>query len=252
MAAKFGWKVGDRIPIQATIWQKEDGRRTWEFDLVGIYDGAEEGTDVTNFFFRYDYFDEARLFGAGMVGWYYVRVEDPARAGVVAREIDDEFANSDRETKAETEGAFLRGWARQVGDITTIMVAILSAVFFTILLVAGNTMARNYQVFNANQTKDVHEAGDELRAFRASMSMPAALTSTTSPSPTSAAPWLKAQMPSSSTRSRTAVRRRASTRPRSRIITGSTASLTLTVVAAAITSPSSPLTAMAAVRSALR
>jgi putative ABC transport system permease protein len=142
-AQKFGWKVGDRLPLQATIWQRRDGRPTWEFDLVGIYDGAEEGTDTTNFYFHYDYFDEARAFGRGLVGWYLVRVEDPDRADEVARRIDETFANSSAETKSETEGAFLRGWARQVGDITTMMAAILSAVFFTILLVTGNTMAQS-------------------------------------------------------------------------------------------------------------
>jgi len=142
-AERFGWKVGDRIPLQATVWGKKDGGRTWEFELEGIYDGAEQGTDTTNFFFHYDYFDEARGFGEGLVGWYLVRVVDPERADRVAAEIDSLFANSSAETKAETEGAFLRGWARQIGDITTIMAAILGAVFLTILFVAGNTMAQS-------------------------------------------------------------------------------------------------------------
>jgi putative ABC transport system permease protein len=142
-ADRFGWRVGDRIPIQATVWVRKDGSRLWEFDLVGVYDGAEEGTDTTNFLFRYDYFSEARAFGDGLVGWYVVRVEDANEAPEVARRIDTEFANSPQETKAETEGAFVRGWARQIGDVTTILAAILAAVFFTILLVAGNTMAQS-------------------------------------------------------------------------------------------------------------
>jgi putative ABC transport system permease protein len=141
-AKKFGWKVGDKIPIQATVWTKADGSRTWEFDLVGIYEGKEKGTDTTQLVFRYDYFDEARAFAKGQVGWYTVRVKDPNQAEKVAKQIDDEFANSPAETKAETEGAFIRGFAKQIGDIGAIMVAILSAVFFTILLVAGNTMAQ--------------------------------------------------------------------------------------------------------------
>lgn len=141
-AEKYGWKVGDKIPIQAKIWQKADGGRTWEFDLVGIYDGKEKGTDTTQLVFRYDYFDEARSFGQGLIGWYVVRVKDPRQAEEVARKIDEEFANSPAETKAETEGAFVRGFAKQIGDIGTIMVLILTAVFFTILLVAGNTMAQ--------------------------------------------------------------------------------------------------------------
>jgi putative ABC transport system permease protein len=142
IAEKYGWKIGDRIPIQATIWPKENGERTWEFDLVGIYDGAKKGTDTTQFFFRHDYFDEGRVWGKGQVGWYIVRVSDPNRATEVAEQIDKEFANSPAETKTETEGAFVRAFAKQVGDIGTIMIAILSAVFFTILLVAGNTMAQ--------------------------------------------------------------------------------------------------------------
>ena len=140
-ADRFGWKVGDRIPIQAPAWTHSGGKRTWEFDLVGIYEGAEKGTDTSNFLFRYDFFDEARDFGRGQVGWYYVRVEDADKAVDVAKAIDEQFANSPYETKAETEGAFLKAFADQVGDIGTIIMAILAAVFFTILLVAGNTMA---------------------------------------------------------------------------------------------------------------
>ncbi|MBU6398842.1 MAG: FtsX-like permease family protein [Verrucomicrobia bacterium] len=143
LAQRFGWKVGDKIPIQATVWVKLDGTKEWDFDLVGIYDGAKKGTDTTQFFFHYDYYDEARAYTKGMVGWYIVKVKDPNQSAAVARAIDDEFANSPNETKAETEGAFVQAFAKQVGDIGTIMLAILSAVFFTILLVAGNTMAQS-------------------------------------------------------------------------------------------------------------
>ncbi len=140
-AERFGWQVGDRIPIKVVAWRRKDGAGFWEFDLVGIYDGAEKGTDDTQFFFRHDYFEEARAWGSGLVGWYVVRIDDPARAAEVAAAIDAEFANSPRETKAEPEGAFVQGFANQVGDIGLIMTAIVAAVFFTILLVAGNTMA---------------------------------------------------------------------------------------------------------------
>jgi len=140
-AERFGWKVGDRVPIQATIWTHGGGKKTWEFDIVGIYDGAEQGTDTTAFLFRWDFFDEARDWGRGEVGWYVVRVADPDQAVAVARRIDEEFANSPAETKAETEGAFVQAFAEQIGNIGAIMIAILAAVFFTILLVAGNTMA---------------------------------------------------------------------------------------------------------------
>ncbi len=155
-ADRFGWKVGDRIPLQGTAWTHSGGKRTWEFDLVGIYEGAEKGTDTSNFFFRYDFFDEARDCGRGQIGWYYVRVEDPDKAVDVAKMIDDQFANSPFETKAETEGAFLKAFADQVGDIGTIIMAVLAAVFFTILLVAGNTMAYS-----------VRERIGELAVFKA-------------------------------------------------------------------------------------
>jgi len=141
IAERFGWKIGDRIPINATVWTRKGGELTWEFDLVGIYDGAEKGTDTTQFLFRYDFFDESRQFGQGMVGWYTVRVTDPDRAAEIAAAIDAEFANSPYETKAEPEGAFLQGFANQIGDVGFIMMSIIAAVFFTILLVAGNTMA---------------------------------------------------------------------------------------------------------------
>jgi putative ABC transport system permease protein len=142
LAERFDWEIGDRIPINATVWFKKDGGRTWEFDLVGIYDGAEKGTDTSQFFFRYDFFEESRNPGAsGLVGWYIVKVEDPEKAAETAAAIDAEFANSPKETKSEPEGAFVQGFANQIGNIGLIMTAIISAVFFTILLVAGNTMA---------------------------------------------------------------------------------------------------------------
>ena len=139
---RFKWKIGDRIPLTSPIWPRK-GDGAWEFEIVGIYDGAKKGTDTSGFYFRYDYFDEGRARGEGLVGWYGVRVNDPARAEEVAKAIDNEFANSPHETKAEPEGAFMQGFAQQMGDIGTILIAILSAVFFTILLVAGNTMAQS-------------------------------------------------------------------------------------------------------------
>jgi putative ABC transport system permease protein len=141
LADKFKWKIGDRIPIGATFNRPKKGN-TWTFDLVGIYEGANEETDTTGFYFRHDYLDENRLFGNGQTGWYYIRIEDPANAEKIAKQVDALFANSPAETKTDTEKAFIRGFAKQMGDIGAIVTAILSAVFFTILLVAGNTMGQ--------------------------------------------------------------------------------------------------------------
>jgi len=142
IADKYGFKIGDRVPIQATIWRPKTGGETWTFDIVGIYDGAQKETDTTQFIFRYDYFDENRIWGEGVVGWYYIRVADPDRAEEIARQVDELFANSPYETKTETEGAFMKAFAEQAGNIGAIITAILTAVFFTILLVVGNTMAQ--------------------------------------------------------------------------------------------------------------
>jgi putative ABC transport system permease protein len=142
LADRFGWEVGDRIPIQGTIWRRKDGSKLWELTLDGIYEPAEEGIDDTQLFFQYAFLDEARQFGEGLVGWYVVRVADPQRADAVAGAIDAEFANSPTETKTATEKAFVQAFANQIGDIGTIVTAILAAVFFTMLLVAGNTMAQ--------------------------------------------------------------------------------------------------------------
>ena len=140
-AERFHWKIGDKVPIMSPIWL----RKTWEFDIVGIFDGAKKGTDTTSLFFRYDYFDETRKaqnFGTGLVGWYTIRVKDPAQAATVARLVDTEFENSPAETKTEPEGAFAQGFANQIGNITLIVAGILGAVFFTILLVTGSTMSQ--------------------------------------------------------------------------------------------------------------
>lgn len=142
LAERYGWKIGDRVPLKSPIWPNKSGG-AWQFDIVGIYDGTKKAADTTSFLFRYDYFDEARSYGEGTVGWYQVRVKDPKDAERVAAAIDAEFANSSAETKTETEAAMFQGFAQQIGDIGKIVTAILGAVFFTILLVAGNTMAQS-------------------------------------------------------------------------------------------------------------
>jgi putative ABC transport system permease protein len=141
-AERFHWKIGQKVPIRSTIWAQTDGNRVWDFDIVGIYSGRDKTTDTTPLFFRYDYFEEARLRGKGEVGWYTIRVKDPSRAAEIAKAVDQEFENSAYETKTEPEGAFVQGWAKQIGNVALITAAILGAVFFTILLVTGNTMSQ--------------------------------------------------------------------------------------------------------------
>lgn len=142
-ANRFGWKVGDRIPLQATIFRRPDGG-PWEFTIDAIYDSNETGVDKTQFFFHYDYLNETMRssFFSDQVGWYVIKVADPSQTEALAAQLDSLFANSPNETKTATEKAFVSGFAKQIGDIATIMIAIATAVLFTILLVSGNTMAQ--------------------------------------------------------------------------------------------------------------
>ncbi len=141
-AEKLHWKIGDRVPIFSPLWRKADGSQTWEFDIVGIFDGKTKNADTMSLFFRYDYFDEAHGGEKGRVHWYTIRVKDPSQAAEVAKLVDQEFQNSDNETKTAPEAAFAQAWAKQIGNIALMCAAILGAVFFTILLVTGNTMAQ--------------------------------------------------------------------------------------------------------------
>lgn len=145
MAAKYGWKIGDKIPIEADIYPLKDGTRLWIFDLVGTYTVPSEAGGQDPFLMNYDYFDEARQFGQGQVGWFIVRISDPSKAGEVARAIDKVFANSANETRTATEAEFARQFANQIGNIGLMMGGILGAVFFTIILLTGNTMAQAFR-----------------------------------------------------------------------------------------------------------
>ena|SRR5436190_16519825 len=141
-ADKLKKKIGDHIPIFSPLWAKADGSHTWDFEIVGIFNGDKKNTDTMSLFFRYDYFDEARAGAKGQVGWYTVRIKDPNQAAEAGRQVDKEFENSDEETKTEPEAAFAQGWAKQIGNIALMIASILGAVFFTILLVTGNTMSQ--------------------------------------------------------------------------------------------------------------
>ncbi len=138
-AARFGWKIGDRIPIKTTIF---GGASTWEFNLDGIYHSTTVGGDESQFWFQWDAFEEGvpKTFKDN-VGWYVVKLDNPDDAVRVSKAIDDMFANSSFETKTETESAFAAGWVKQFGNIEFLILTIGAVVFFTLLLVTGNTMA---------------------------------------------------------------------------------------------------------------
>ncbi|HQW64369.1 MAG TPA: FtsX-like permease family protein, partial [Pseudomonadota bacterium] len=145
LADQYGWKIGDKVPISSNIFPQKDGSKAWTFDLVGIYDGKDEQWQrQTNVgWINFAYFDEANQFGSGRAGTFTLSLEDPDQAEQVARAIDVQFENSPDETKTQTERDFNIGFFKQIGDIGLIVRWILFAVFFTLLLVVGNTMAQS-------------------------------------------------------------------------------------------------------------
>ncbi|MGE5726483.1 MAG: ABC transporter permease [Acidobacteriota bacterium] len=137
LAKRFGWKVGDRIPIKGTIFPG-----TWEFNIRAIYTGKRPADDTTQFWFHYKYLEEREnAYWHGLVGWYVVKIDSSDNAVKIAKTIDTTFANSPWETKTDTEQAFAASFAKQMGNISFLIMSIGAVVFFTLLLVAGNTMA---------------------------------------------------------------------------------------------------------------
>jgi len=144
LAKKYGWKAGDKIPLQSTIFPQKNGDKTWPFDIVGVYSvtkGSANGMDQL-FLLHWKYFDEANAYTSHAVGRYIDRLQNPQQADRVGKAIDALSANSDHETKRQTEQAFSASFAKQLGDIGLIVGSIMGAVFFTLILLTGNTMAQ--------------------------------------------------------------------------------------------------------------
>lgn len=139
LAGRFGWKIGDRVPLQAPSFM---GGGSWEFNVRGIYHGTRKNDDETQFWLRHEYLiEKAPPYWKGIVGWYTVRITNPDAAPAIAKMIDEEFSNSANETRTQTESAFAASMVKQMGNIEFLILAIGSVVFFTLLLVTGNTMA---------------------------------------------------------------------------------------------------------------
>ncbi|HTB89823.1 MAG TPA: ABC transporter permease [Steroidobacteraceae bacterium] len=144
IAAKYGWKIGDKIPLQTSIWTKKDGSDAYPVDVVGIMDiSAYNAGSFPAFYINYDYFDEARAFGNGSVLYYIVSIDDPRRGPEIAAAIDARFANSSNETTTQTEQVFAQSQIKQIGDINLIANSIVGAALFALLFVTGNTMMQS-------------------------------------------------------------------------------------------------------------
>jgi putative ABC transport system permease protein len=143
LAAERGWKIGDRIPLGSAVWQRKDGGKDWDFEIVGTY-GSPSGKVPTNeLWINYDYFDEARSAANGTVTLYFVKIGDASRAAAIAESIDALFANSMFETQTQNEKDWLRAQIAQIGDMAFFINAIIGAVMFTLLFLTGNTMTQS-------------------------------------------------------------------------------------------------------------
>jgi putative ABC transport system permease protein len=143
LAQKYGWKVGDRVPLQSQIFPDKTGSKNWQFDIVGIMHSSDKKTGGfydQMFLLNWKYFDDTTPYNQGTVGWYVTRVVDVNQADRVAKAIDALSANSDHETRTQTEQAATASWMKQLADIGLIVGSIMGAVFFTLLLLSGNTM----------------------------------------------------------------------------------------------------------------
>lgn len=142
LAKAYGWKLGQQIPLRSSIWRDTNGNNTWNVIVDGIYTSSQKGGD-NQLFMHYQYLDDARAFANNSVSWFVLQIAKPSEAGEVAKAVDALFANSPNETRTSTEKAFVSNFAAQFGDIGTIVIAVVTVVLFTMLLVTVNTMMQS-------------------------------------------------------------------------------------------------------------
>jgi putative ABC transport system permease protein len=146
LAKKYGWKIGDKVPVGTTIWTNNDGSNNWIFDVVGIFDPSPQFANSplgSGFWINYDYWDEARSFDKHRVHQFFVQIDDPKQAAVISSQIDKLSANSPDETRTQTENAALASQLKQLADINFIANSIVGAVMFTLLFLTANTMMQS-------------------------------------------------------------------------------------------------------------
>ena len=158
LMTRFGWKVGQKLPLQSTIFTSSDGTKNWSFDIVGTLAATDKksgGWFDQMILLHWKYFDDSNPYNRGQVGWYVTEVKDVSQSDRVAKAIDAISANSDHESKTQTEAAATASWMKQMADIGLIVGSIMGAVFFTLVLLTGNTMAQA-----------VHERTSELAVLK--------------------------------------------------------------------------------------
>ena len=151
LAARFNWKVGDRIPLPSSIYRQENGAQSWDFTIRGIFTANAPEIDTNYAIFHHDYFSETRDIGKDTIGWIVLTTGNPDRNEQVMRDIDAMFANSPYETESTTEQAFNKAFIEQIGSIGLIITSVVTAAFLTILMIVGNSMYRAIQ----ERTKEI-------------------------------------------------------------------------------------------------
>jgi len=142
LARKYGWKVGDHIPIRSQIWRKKDNTDTWQFNIVATYESGSPFLDGSAYM-QFDYYNEPLLFGKDMIGSVNIRVQNADDSAAIGKKVDAMFANSTAETETLSERDWVKHWIAQIGDMTIIVTSVTLAVFFTMLLVTANRMAQS-------------------------------------------------------------------------------------------------------------
>lgn len=140
LAKTYGWRVGDRVPLSSSIFMQDGGSSVWDFEITGIFRGQSKSVDTNYLLMHYKYFMETQSWGGAYIGWLVVNTKDPKFNQQVINEIDQQFENSQAETKTDTEAAFQKAFVEQLGDIGFILNSVVLAAFFTILLIVGNSM----------------------------------------------------------------------------------------------------------------
>jgi len=140
MLKKWGWKVGDRVPIMSNIFTQKNGSRTWDLTIVGTIGARKPNIDTNFMVLQYEYFNETQNLGRDLIGWIALNTSSPSQNDGVAKAIDQMFANSLYETSTDTEKAFNKAFAAQLGNIALIVALVVGAAFATILMIVGNTM----------------------------------------------------------------------------------------------------------------
>ena len=142
LAKKYGWKIGDRIPLMTSIAQ-QDGSTVWTFDMVGTFRDSDVGAQDTNALINYDYWNEARASGKDMVNHFNVRIADPKAAATMADAIDARFANSPNETRSESIRELAQESLQSIGDLEFLIRAVVAAVLAALLFATATMMMQS-------------------------------------------------------------------------------------------------------------